>query len=141
VGRSEVNYLLDTSAWLRSTMEMETVPPGIRRLLHGKDEVFGLSVISLWEVGKKHQIGKLELKIDLLSWLRRAVTSQIMVIQITPEIVAEAMELPSFPNRDPGDELIVATARVHNLTLITSDTALKNYKHAKILYFKALFPE
>lgn len=117
---------------------METVPPGIRNLLPGNDEVFALSAISLWEVGKKHQGGKLELKLDLLSWLKRAVSSQIIIIEITPEIVAEAMELPSFPNRDPGDELIVATARVNNLTLITSDTALKNYKHAKILYFKSL---
>jgi PIN domain nuclease of toxin-antitoxin system len=136
-----VNYLLDTSAWLRSTMEVDTVPLQIRRVLAASGAVFGLSAISLWEVGKKHQVGKLKLRIDLLSWLKGAVSPQITVLQITPEIVADAMDLPSFPNRDPADELIVSTARVHDLTLITSDTALRGYKHAKILYFKPLLPE
>ena len=40
-----------------------------------------------------------------------------------------------FPVRDPADELIVATARVHKLTLLTTDTKLKDYRHARIRYF------
>jgi PIN domain nuclease of toxin-antitoxin system len=36
---------------------------------------------------------------------------------------------------DPGDELIVATARIHKLTLLTTDTKLKGYRHARIHYF------
>jgi PIN domain nuclease of toxin-antitoxin system len=40
-----------------------------------------------------------------------------------------------FPNRDPADELIVATARVHRLTLLTTDTQLRHYRHAQIRYF------
>ena len=43
-----------------------------------------------------------------------------------------------FPNRDPAYELIVATARVHRLTLLTTDTQLKNYRHAQIRYFTPL---
>ena len=133
-----MKYLLDTSVWLRSVMEVDTLPHRIRDLLGAKDESYCLSAISLWEVGKKQQIGKLRLKIDLLSWLRGAVTSQINLLGITPEVVADAMSLPQFPNRDPADEIITATARVYDLTLLTTDTALKNYKHAKILYFKPL---
>jgi PIN domain nuclease of toxin-antitoxin system len=53
-------------------------------------------------------------------------------------VVVEAMQLPDFPNQDPGDELIVATARVHKLTLLTTDTKLKGYRHARIQYFKPL---
>jgi predicted nucleic acid-binding protein len=50
--------------------------------------------------------------------------------------VVEAMRLPDFLNRDPADELIVATARVHKLTLLTTDTKLKGYAHAHVHYFK-----
>ena len=46
------------------------------------------------------------------------------------------MRLPDFPNRDPGDELIVATARVHKLTLLTTHTKLKGHRHTRIHYFK-----
>lgn len=35
------------------------------------------------------------------------------------------MRLRDFPNHDPGDELIAATARVHKLTLLTTDIRLK----------------
>jgi PIN domain nuclease of toxin-antitoxin system len=135
MGGHEVTYLLDTNVWLRGITEPASLPEEIRRVLEKRDAQFGLSAISLWEVGKKHQIGKLELKKELGAWLSEAVSSQIQILPITSEIVAEAMGLPDFPNRDPADELIVATARAHRLTLLTADTKLKNYRHAKIRYF------
>lgn len=130
-----MTYLLDTNVWLRGITEPASLPEEVRRLLEKRDAQFGLSAISLWEVGKKHQIGKLELKKDLGLWLSEGVSSQIQILPTTPEIVAEAMVLPDFPNRDPADELVVATARAHRLTLLTADTKLKNYRHAKIRYF------
>lgn len=37
------------------------------------DEIFGLSVYSLWEAAKKHQKGKLPLPMDFGHWLKAAV--------------------------------------------------------------------
>ena len=128
-------YLLDTSVWFRAASEPETVPDDLRKILDCRAAQFGLSAISLWEVGKKHQIGKLPLRKDLGVWLEEAVSNHINVLPLTPEIVADAMSLPDFPNRDPADELIVATARAHRLTLLTTDTQLKYYSHAQIRYF------
>jgi PIN domain nuclease of toxin-antitoxin system len=116
-------------------MEPATLPESVRNILDGREAQFGVAAITLWEIGKKHHIGKLELKKELGAWLREAVASHIQVLPITPEIVADAMNLLEFPNRDPADELIVATARVHKLTLLTADTKLKNYRHARIRYF------
>ena len=130
-----MTYLLDTNVWLRGITESMSLPEAIRRILDERGAQFGLSAISLWEVGKKHQIGKLELKKELSAWLNEAVAAHIHLLPLTPEIVAEAMRLPDSPNRDPADELIVATARVHQLTLLTADTKLKNYRHARIRYF------
>ncbi len=135
MGGHEVTYLLDTNVWLRGATAVDTLPGEIKKLLSQRDAQFGLSAISLWEVGKKHQIGKLELMKELGAWLKEAVASHIHTLPITPGIVADAMALPDFPVRDPADELIVATARVHKLTLLTSDTKLKNYRHARIQYF------
>jgi PIN domain nuclease of toxin-antitoxin system len=130
-----VTYLLDTNVWLRGITESTTLPEAVRRILDDRGVQFGLSAISLWEVGKKHQIGKLVLKKELGAWLNEAVSAHIQLLPITPEIVTEARRLPDFPNHDPADELIVATARVHQLTLLTADTKLKNYRHARIRYF------
>ena len=133
-------YLMDTSVWVRGVSEPETLPLEIRRIL-GTDDERGLSAISIWEAGKKNQIGKLELNQPLASWLVRALPPVVTVLPISSDVVADAMQLPDFPNRDPADELIVAAARVYDLTLLTSDTALKNYRHARIKYFKPILPQ
>lgn len=133
-----MRYLLDTGTWLRGYFEPESVPSQHRRILANPRETFGLSAISLWEVGKKHQLGKLDLGRDLAGWFRNAMGGNVDVLPLAPEVVVDAMGLPAFPNRDPADELIVATARVHGLTLITTDRKLRGYRHAQISYFRPL---
>src|SRR5579871_1596043 len=128
MGGHEVRCLLDTSVWLRGVNEQHTIPTEVLRMLRDENEMFGLSAISLWEVGKKFQTGKLSLAKDLAAWFQDALASNLTVLPISPEIVADAVNLPDFPNRDPADELIVATARAHNLTLLTTDTKLRNYR-------------
>ena len=130
-----MRFLLDTGVWLRAYSEPDTIPAAELGLLRGKGESFGLSAISLWEVGKKHQHGKLPLPRPLRDWFHHALGDNVQLLPLTPEVVADAMSLPDFPNRDPGDELVVATARVHRLTLLTTDTQLKKYRHARIHYF------
>ena len=131
-------YLLDTGVWLRGVMEMKSIPPPILNILAESDQIFGLSAISLWEVGKKMQIGKLKLAKDLGAWFEDALAANIQVLPLTAEVITDAMQLPEFTHRDPADELILATARIHQLTLLTTDTVLKAYKHARIRYFKPL---
>jgi PIN domain nuclease of toxin-antitoxin system len=138
VGGHEVTYLLDTSVWFRAALEPLTIPASIQAALEAKDEMFGLSAISLWEIAKKYQLGRISLSKDLLVWLKQATGSHIQILPLTAEVVAEAMRLPEFPNRDPADELIVAAARVHSLTLLTTDSHLKRYPHARISYFKPI---
>jgi PIN domain nuclease of toxin-antitoxin system len=102
-----MDYLLDTSVWLRGALFKETLPSEAQHILEDASLSLGLSIYSLWEAAKKHQKGKLPLPV----------------------------ELADFPVNDPGDELIVATARIHRLTLLTTDTKLKSYRHARIRYF------
>jgi len=128
-------YLFDTNVWLFGANTPDVLPEEIQQVLAQRDEQFGLSAISLWEVGKKHQIGKLELQMELGAWLSGALPANVQLLPISPIIVADAMSLPDFPVKDPADELIVATARVHGLTLLTTDTKLNGYRHARIRYF------
>src|SRR3954468_6639041 len=121
MGSNKMTLLLDTGVWLRAVNEKDTIPQRILPLLETK-EMYGLAAISLWEVGKKVQLGKLRLPKDLAAWFFDALAPNIEILALTPEIVSEAMRLPEFPNRDPADELIVATARMHKLTLLTTDT-------------------
>lgn len=130
-----MRYLLDSSVWLMSALREQALPPDIQEIVGAATEPLGLSIFSLWEVAKKNQQGKLPLPMDLSAWLKAAVPHHLHVLPLTAEIIVESTRLPDFPVNDPADQLIVATARVHKLTLLTSDTKLKGYRHARIQYF------
>ena len=133
-----MRYLLDTGVWFRAVHDPQSIPDSVLGLLKAPRQTFGLASISLWEIGKKVQIGKLPLPKDLAGWLADALAPNIEVLPLNSHVVADAMRLPEFPNRDPADELIVATARVFKLTLMTTDRTLKKYSHAQISYFRPL---
>lgn len=135
-----MNYLLDTSALLRSALNPETLPRFVKELVANADETLGVSIFTFWEVAKKNQKGKLPLPMDLAEWFK-AIPENVRILPLSPEIIVEAARLPDFPTNDPADELIVATARVLKLTLVTSDTKIKNYRHARIHYFKPIEPK
>ncbi len=49
------------------------------------------------------------------------------------EIAVESTQLPGAFNRDPADQIIVATARVYNCALLTSDAKILPYPHVNVL--------
>jgi PIN domain nuclease of toxin-antitoxin system len=130
-----MDYLLDTNIWLRGALYIQTLPREVREILENPGLSLGLSIYSLWEAAKKHQKGKLPLPMDLSAWIKESLPQNVLLLPLTPEIIVESTRLPDFPVNDPGDELIVATARIHKFTLLTTDTKLKGYRHARIHYF------
>jgi PIN domain nuclease of toxin-antitoxin system len=59
-------------------------------------------------------------------WLRTAASSQhIEVLSLCVDVAIESEQLGDAFPRDPADWLVAATARVHDLTLITSDRAIQ----------------
>ena len=53
------------------------------------------------------------------------------MIPLTHEIAAEAYNLPGHFHKDPIDRVLVATARLERLTLITADDLILRYPHVK----------
>ena len=68
-------------------------------------------------------------------WLRAAASSPLLqVLPLTVDVAIESEQLgESFPP-DPADRLIVATARVHDLTLITSDRPIRKSGAVRTLW-------
>ena len=60
-----MTLLLDTNVWLFGYLEPEVLPEAIQAMLDHRDVQLGLSAISVWEAAKKHQVGKLDLKLTL----------------------------------------------------------------------------
>jgi PIN domain nuclease of toxin-antitoxin system len=100
--------------------------------LYGADEL-AVSVISCWEVAKLVEHRRLDLGRNLDEWLFDALdASGIRLLPLTRRIAVEACRLPGEFHRDPADQIIVATARVHNVPLITADEKIRSYAYVRI---------
>jgi PIN domain nuclease of toxin-antitoxin system len=126
--------LLDTHAWLwwvtadkRLSKRAATT---IRRALSG-DDVW-ISMISVWEVAKKVEKGRLMLDRPVEQWLEQAIGPQgLGVWEITRPILVESCALPQPFHGDPADQIIVATARMHGAVVVTKDERIREYSHVR----------
>lgn len=98
-----------------------------------RPEGLGVSIISCWEVAKLVERGRLQLTMPVYLWIEQALNSpHVELLDLTPRIVAESTQLPGEFHRDPADQMIVATARVYDIPLLTADSKLLEYSHVKI---------
>ena len=120
--------LLDTCAWLDAFAAPELLKPSVRKLLANEQFVY-VSAISLLEVARKEAKGELVFGMAISKWFDAALLSKrIGVLEITPEIAIDATRLPSWRHKDPADQIIVATARLHGLKIVTSDSKILKYR-------------
>ncbi len=93
----------------------------------------GISAISCWEVAKLVEYGRLTLPVAVDDWLAQALAYPGMqLLELTPQIAVESTQLPDSFHRDPADQIIVATARIHTCPLVTIDRQIRAYPHVQI---------
>ncbi len=101
-------------------------------LLEPENYPFYISAISVWEVAKKVSLDKLTLSIPVRDWLVQATRKPfIEIIPLSVDIALESTILPGKFHKDPADQIIVASARQSNMTLLTSDRLILAYQHVK----------
>ena len=57
----------------------------------------------------------------------------IQLLDLTPRIAVESTQLPGDFHRDPADQILVATARVQNIPLVTADKLILRYPHVQLI--------
>ena len=127
--------LLDTHIWVWHVCQTPQMTPRLQRLIqqHESDGL-AISVISCWEVAKLVEKGRLKLHLPVSDWIAAALgLPNIKLVSLTPEIAVESTQLPPPFHRDPADELIVATARIFKLPLLTADSKILAYPHVSLL--------
>lgn len=135
-----MKYLLDTHAWLWSVLDHPRLSRRARAVLNAvsAQERVGLAAISLKEAAWHLARGRVVVDESFgpwSLWLRTAASSPpLEVLSLTVDVAIESEQLgDSFPP-DPADCLIAATARVHDLTLITSDTGIRRSGAVRTLW-------
>jgi PIN domain nuclease of toxin-antitoxin system len=134
-GRVVSAFLLDTCAVVWAILEPSRLSPRAVSALQDPQSAIHLLPISVAEVACAVERGRLELNEHWKPWLRRHVQANGWTyLAIDAAMVEEAYSLPSPFHTDPADRLIVATARLRQLTVITGDSKILDYPHVQTVW-------
>ncbi|MGL4487887.1 MAG: type II toxin-antitoxin system VapC family toxin [Rhizobiaceae bacterium] len=87
-----------------------------------------ISPVSAWELGllmSRNRIASTSEPLDFFN--ETLIRTLAKVCELTPEILVNSCYLPGVIHRDPMDRILIATARAHDLTIVTSDRAILDY--------------
>jgi PIN domain nuclease of toxin-antitoxin system len=123
--------LLDTHIWIWWVQGDKRLPQlRVKWLTEKEAEGIGISIISCWEVAKLVENNNLQLPCSTDQWFEQALSYPGMqLLELSLPIILDATQLPPPFHRDPADQLIVATARVHGILLLTADRKILDYPH------------
>ncbi|TAF55686.1 MAG: type II toxin-antitoxin system VapC family toxin [Oscillatoriales cyanobacterium] len=122
--------LIDTHIFLWSIQNNPRLSSAMGKRLEAADHVY-LSVVSLWEIAIKLQIGKLSLGYEFSELYGLLEQVDIHLIGVEASDVNEYIGLP-LHHRDPFDRMIVAQSIARSLPLVSADSVFDYYPIVRI---------
>ncbi len=119
--------LLDTHLLLWWFEQPKRLSLAQRRVLDRSDATRPLGVLdaTLWEIALLVEAGRVRLALPLEEWLARATAApRVELCATTPAMARELAALSTTRGWDPADRILVATARVLGVPLVTSDARI-----------------
>lgn len=132
-----MKYLLDTHVWIWWNAQPEALSRKALRLLthpEESDELL-LSALSVWEFSHLLASNRLGLSCSAEEWIRKALDHpRLRLAPLSPNIAYQSSVLPEAFEGDWVDQILVATAREENATLLTQDPHLLGYRHVRAVW-------
>jgi PIN domain nuclease of toxin-antitoxin system len=129
MGAARLRLLLDTHVLVWWQIEPSRLTGAQTRALDLSREIgeqLGVAAISLWEIAKLVELRRLQFDQELDIVLRSIEDHPMLrVIRLDGSVARESTRLGRGMRGDLADQLIVATARVHGLRLVTSDERIR----------------
>ncbi len=126
--------LLDTCTLLWLTSDPGRLSERARAQIESNPTKLRASSITAFEIGQKAVRGRLQLPLDLQTWWTRVMeTHGLIELPVTGAIAAAATLLPPL-HRDPFDRILIATAQIHDLSLVTPDLLISQYPKGKPIW-------
>jgi PIN domain nuclease of toxin-antitoxin system len=123
-----VKLLLDAHCFLWLNSEPKRVSPTALAACLDAANPLHLSLISLWEIQIKQQLGKLDLSEP---WSKMLQTQQhrngLQTLPLSLPHIQALQQLPMH-HRDPFDRMLISQARAEGMTLVSADQAFAAYE-------------
>lgn len=122
--------LLDTNVVVRIVTGEGLIGRTSRDWLDDSDEL-RCSTMVQWEIATLVRKGKLRLEMPVDIWLEQAARLlDYAEVEVTGAIARDAGSLPDPMHGDPGDRIMIATARAMACPLMTTDEKILAYAAA-----------
>lgn len=119
--------LLDTCAFVWLVGDQARLSPAGRQAIQAHGKALYLSPISAWEVAVKARKGQIVLSKPAGTWIARGMSKHgLNELPVDTTIAVFSAELPPI-HKDPADRIIVATALMHSLEILTPDRLIAAY--------------
>ena len=118
-------FILDTNALIGLLFFPDILSDNAKVTLQNEETLI-VSIVSLWEIGIKQSIGKIDIDTKSSEIARACVTNGIQIIGIKPEHIDNLSMLPMI-HKDPFDRLIIAQALCEDYIILTKDTIIPQY--------------
>lgn len=126
----DMGILLDTHTWIwlfNGATELSQDAIEQIDFAANQGKVFICS-ISVWELSMLVVKNRINLSQPIHQWVKNGFSQPgVNLSPILPEIAIESSFLPGDCHGDPADRIIVATARINNLIVLTRDKKIINY--------------
>ena len=113
--------ILDTHIWVwlaQQTGQLRAAQLSAIAIARERGVTIGVSIISCWEIAKAVELGRIDLRAGAPTGAcPNGLTRQLprrTILDLTLPIAIEATSLRGDFHKDPCDQIIVASARMHN---------------------------
>jgi PIN domain nuclease of toxin-antitoxin system len=119
--------LLDTCTLLWLAADQARLSMRAKDLIRERADSLFISSITAFEIAVKSRRGALQLPLEPQEWVARALEHHgINELPVTSQIFVRSASLPLLRN-DPCDRVIVATAQLEGLCILTPDALIRAY--------------
>jgi len=121
-----MDYLLDTHVLLWAMFDDAKLSQSAQKILADVNAPKFISISSIWEIAIKNRIGKLPLPMGIDGVFSRVDALGCGLLGIDQQHIETYVTLPLL-HRDPFDGIIIATALLEEMTIVTTDENIQKY--------------
>jgi PIN domain nuclease of toxin-antitoxin system len=122
-----MNLLLDTHTFIWWDDNNQRLSSAAQDALTDPDHTVYLSLVSIWEMQIKVQLGRLDFNLSIAQKVAGQRQQNGLLILPLREAHIYALSELADHHRDPFDRLLIAQARHEGLTLVTADANVRAY--------------
>jgi PIN domain nuclease of toxin-antitoxin system len=129
--------VLDTHAWVWFVADPRQLSEPAHKATEAAQAAGSIviSSISSWEVVMLAASGRLKLTIDVRDWIAKCEALPFFnFVPVNNSIFVRSVFLPGPLHADPADRIIIATALMRDIPIVTKDRKIRDYPRVQSIW-------